>query len=276
MRKLMAIMLFSIIIASSVSAHTLWVQSTRYYIESGGESGTKATMFFGWGHRIPLDDPIAAEKIKLVELYEPDGKVTAITISDGRSFHCTPIEYSKEGTYVLSAETNPGYYTMYLNKSRKMRHYVGPMDEVTDATKIVLSLYVHQYPKSIITSVKSSGKELKPVGNQFEIVPEIEPANLKTGSRFSFLVYFDGKVLEKGEAKYSATYMGYSTEPEKFLYNEREVVNGRGDFDISRPGIWFVEAKYDVPAPESLKNKCKTIHYKASLTFAVEERVRNK
>ena len=241
MKKALVVLLLSIVAVFSVSAHTLWLESNRYYIESGGESGAKAYMFFGWGHRLPVDDPVAAEKIKSVKLHEPDGAVTPITISDGRNVHYTPIEYSKKGTYVLSGESNPGYYTMYLDKSRKMHHYVGPMDEVTDAVKIVFSVHAYQYPKSIIVSGNSSGAELKPVGNKLELVPEIEPARLRTGSRFSFSLYFDGEVMKNGKAMYSATYMGYSLEPEAFLYSEREFVDGRGDFDISRPGVWFVE-----------------------------------
>jgi Zn/Cd-binding protein ZinT/uncharacterized GH25 family protein len=272
MKKISIALLFSLVMVISASAHTLWLESNRYYIEGGGESGSKAYMFFGWGHRLPVDDPVSSEKIKSVKLIEPDGHITPIALGEGRSLHYTPIEYDKEGTYVLLGESNPGYYTMYLDKSQKMHHHVGPMDEIKDAGKVVFSVLAHQYPKSIVISGKSSGAELKPVGNKLEIVPEIEPSKLGIGSRFSFQLLYDGKLLESEDTSYSATYMGHSMEPETFLYTNRRITNGRGDFDISCPGVWFVETEYTVPAPDSLKAKCKNLLYHASLTFAVQEK----
>jgi len=66
--------------------------------------------------------------------------------------------------------------------------------------------------------------------------------------------------------------MGHSIEAETFFYANRKLINGRGDFDISRPGVWFLEVEYKVPAPDELKAKCQHLLFHASLTFSVQEK----
>ncbi len=42
------------LLTQAASAHTLWIQSSRYKVKKG----LVKPMFFGWGHYLPLDDAI--------------------------------------------------------------------------------------------------------------------------------------------------------------------------------------------------------------------------
>ena len=60
---------------SPVLGHTLWIQSSIGY---NIMPGRKTNIFFGWGHHLPVHDPICSlgkQWVKEYTIYEPDGNV---------------------------------------------------------------------------------------------------------------------------------------------------------------------------------------------------------
>ncbi len=268
-RKTCALVVLSLSVGLGVadaSAHTTWIQSTCYRLQEPGAT----RVYLNWGHYLPIDDPISHEQIKSIVLYAPGGRHITQTVEPGKSYHPTILELDKPGSYVAGFETKPGYYTMYVGRDKKIHHKLAPMSEVADeADKIIHSVYYSQFGKVLLDVGPGDDTALKPIGHVLEIVPETHPAGLATGDTFRFRVLRDGKLLE-GPATLDVSYLGYSTGMDDFFIKGRPVSNGRGSFNVSRAGVWYVRVKTKTPAPAEQKGKYQALTRTATLVFQVD------
>ncbi len=249
------------------SAHTTWIQSTCYRLQEPGAT----RVFLNWGHYLPIDDPISHEQIENIVLHTPDGRHVAQTVKSGTSYHPTILKLDKPGSYIAAFETKPGYYTMYIGRSDKeVHHKLASMNEVVgEADKIIHSVYFSQFGKVLLDVCSGDDTALKPIGHVLEIVPETHPAGLAPGDTFRFRVLRDGKPLE-GPATFDVSYLGYSTGMDDFYIKGRQVSNGRGSFDVFKPGVWYVRVKTKTPTPAERKGKCLAVVHGATLVFQVD------
>ncbi len=274
-KLLLVAWLLLLVTCGTTFAHTFFMQSTRYRLDKPG----KARMFVGWGHLLPLSDPMSSEKLARLEVARPDGSRQQIPIKEEVSFHSYEVRYEIPGCHLLYGETNPGYYTVYVDQDDKVHHHVGPMDEITDAKRITFSVRCWQFAKAVVIvggeKSETEGEHIcparKPLGAKFELGPRVCPRKVAVGDRFSFDVLFDGRPVPGDDARFSATYLGYSTAADDFLYKNRQIADGSGSFDVSRAGVWYVEAEYKVPSPPELATKCKHLLYHATLVFEVAQ-----
>ena len=248
-------------------AHTTWIQSTDYRLEEPGAT----RVFLNWGHHLPIDDPISHEQIKSIVLYTPDGRQLPQTIKPGTSYHPTILELDKPGSYVAGFELKPGYYTMYVSRNdKKVHHKLASMSALADeAQRIIFSVYYSQFGKVLLDAGPGDETALKPIGHVLEIVPETHPAALAPGDTFRFRVLRDGKLLE-GAATLDVSYPGHSTGTDDFYIKARPLSDGRGSFDVFKPGIWYVRVRTKTPAPAQQKQKCQGLTHTATLVFQVD------
>lgn len=68
---------------SKVSAHSLYIQSTRY----AADKGKSLPLFFSYGHYVPVADGIRGKKMKKVQITAPDSTVSEITVRDETTLH---------------------------------------------------------------------------------------------------------------------------------------------------------------------------------------------
>jgi uncharacterized GH25 family protein len=246
-------------------AHSLFIQSSRYLVAQGKHS----PLFFCYGHRVPVDDGLRAKKLEKVEVRTPGGEIKQITIRPETSLHSYMVGYEKPGTYVLSAETNPGYYTIYIDKQGRSHHALKPKSDVKDkAAKIPKSLYSKQFSKTYV--VCESPSEVFParIGQKLELVPSQDISKLKAGDTLELKVYFKGEPYQ-GKGTWDATYNGFSTESEDFYYPKKQV-NGPGiKAFIPCPGRWFLRYFIDIPAAGEDKEKYSQERNTATLVFQV-------
>ena len=100
-----------------ILGHTLWIQSSIGY-NVLPERPTH--IFFGWGHHLPIHDPIVSlgkQWVKEYTVHEPDGNIIHEEL-DGEQggFLNIPYVCEKEGTYRLSSHIPSGYYSIYKSK----------------------------------------------------------------------------------------------------------------------------------------------------------------
>ena len=251
--------------ATGLLAHTTWIQATEYNLAKPGP----AKVFVNWGHHLPIDDPISHKHLNSIVLHTPDGTTQPLKIDKGTTYHPTQVMLPKPGSYVAACEVKPGYYTMYLDKAKKMHHHLGPMTDVAkDAAQVIFAVHFWQYGKALLNVGEGCDAVLKPIGHALEIVPDTHPAKLNPGDAFKFHVLKDGKPVQ-GAATMDVSYMGYSTGMDDFYIKRRALEGGRGSFDVSRAGVWYVRVKVREPAPDAEKAKCKALSYTATLTFQV-------
>ena len=224
------------LLPSTTQAHSLYIQSSRYHVSEG----KKSPLFFCYGHRIPVDDGVRAKKLKSVRVQAPSGEVQEISIREETCLQSYMVDYEKAGTYVLSAETNPGYYTVYIDKKGRKRHTIKSMSAVAgQAREIKKSLFSKQYSKTYVVCENPSETFPARIGLGLELVPAKDITALKAGETLELKVFFKGRPYE-GPGFWDATYNGFSTEPEDLYYPRREVGGGTVKIFIPRPGRWFV------------------------------------
>ena len=256
--------------------HTLWIQSSIGY---NVPPGRKTNIFFGWGHHLPVHDPICSlgkQWVKEYTIHEPDGTIIHDTIDGEKNggFVSIPYVCKKEGTYRLTSHIPTGYYTIYQTKNGEWHHFTEPLDTMEhpdQVEKILISLRYWEWTKALMTIGKPDDNALKPVGQEMEIMLDKNPVDYKVGDTVHFTVFKDGKPLTDPGGSFYAQDQGRSSGFDDFLY-DKEPLNedGTGSFTITRSAIWHLKVQWGYPAPKEYEDKCWIFGYICSLTFQVD------
>jgi hypothetical protein len=259
-----------------VLGHTLWIQSSIGY---NIMPGRKTNIFFGWGHHLPVHDPICSlgkQWVKDYTIYEPDGTIIHEKIDGEKDGGFVNIPYicKKEGTYRLASMIPSGYYTIYQTKNGEWHHFTEPLDTMEnpdEVEKILISLKYWEWSKAIMTVGNPDDNALKPLGQEMEIMLDKNPIEYKVGDTVHFTVLKDGKPLTEPGGSFCAQDQGRSSGFDDFLY-DKEPLNedGTGSFKITRSAIWHLKIQWGYPAPKEYEDKCWIFGYVCSLTFQVD------
>ena len=263
----------NILLPSDTSAHSLYIQSSRYNVKEG----QKFPLFFCYGHQIPVSDGLRSEKIKSIQIHTPTGEVRDIGVRDETSLHSYLVKYDTKGTYALTAQTTPGYYTIYVDQKGRDHHVIKPQSKIKDKAKeIKLSLYSRQFTKSYVTCKTSSTPFPANVGLPLELVPEKDLNELKVGEDLVLKVYFNGKPFN-GSGTWDATYNGFSTLTEDYYYPDKEINGDTIRMFVPNAGRWFVRYSIKTDAPPEEKENYNQLKCTATLVFEIpNERMRPK
>jgi uncharacterized GH25 family protein len=245
--------------------HSLFIQSSRYHVSEGKQS----PLFFCYGHRFPVDDGVRAKKLKSVRVYTPGGEVREIVIRDETSLHSYMVNYDAPGTYVLAAETNPGYYTMYIDRKGRKRHTIKPKSSVIDRAKeIITSLYSKQYTKTYVVCDEPSASFPSRIGLPLELVPTKDISTLKPGETLELKVYFNGKPYT-GQGTWDATYNGFSTQAEDNFFPRTAVSGDTIRLTVPHPGRWYFRYSIKIDAAGKDLEQYTQMKHTATLVFEI-------
>lgn len=261
------------LIPVQTSAHSLFIQSGRYHVKAGKGS----PLFFCYGHHFPVDDAVRRKKLEYVRIINPDMQVRDIVLREEKSLHSYVVQYEKSGTYVLTAETRPGYFAQYIDKKGRKRHSLKPLHAFIDnAQTVTSSMRSSQWTKAYVVCDEAGTSFPAEVGLPMELLPEKNPSLVKMGETITFQVHNDGKPY-KGDGFYDATYSGFSTESEDMYIPETPVKNGVFTVPVDMSGRWFVRFFTKVNAPEDKQKEYLTEKRTTTLTFEIRnERKRPK
>ena len=258
---IMAIFLFLPLV---VQSHTMWLNVTDFHPEIHPKYGAVAKVYFGYGHRYPVDDFLPVDHLQEFSLIGPDGRKEPLTPNPG-GFLATTISFKGEGEYIVAAALKPGFYTMYVEKG-EIHHKLGSKKGLKG---IILSLYYEQYTKALVNVGEAADNSFsKPVGHKLEIIPLENPYKLH-GCGGHFLpvqVLFKGKPASF--CKVFATYSGFSTDDD-LAYATSTDGEGIARIRLTHWGNWLLKAEIKLPATNDMKDKCNQLHYTATLTFEV-------
>ncbi|MBG0789200.1 MAG: DUF4198 domain-containing protein [Desulfovibrionaceae bacterium] len=259
--------------AQWADAHSLYIQSGRHRVAEG----KKTPLFFCYGHHFPVDDGVRANKLAAVRVHGPDGSVTELAPREATGLQSRMIEYAAPGTYVLTAETNPGYYTKWVDKKGRDRSTIKPMSAVRDkAEKIVTALYSRQFAKTYVRCGAPDGQFMGRVGLPLELVPVQDPTNLKPGDVLTLKVFRDGRRYT-GPGHWDATYGGFSTESEDLYHPGAAVTGDTIRVPLDQPGRWFVRYYIKTDAPADKREEYRQLKQTATLVILVpNERKRSR
>ncbi|PIU45065.1 MAG: hypothetical protein COS95_05730 [Ignavibacteriales bacterium CG07_land_8_20_14_0_80_59_12] len=243
-------------LTGSSFAHTLWLNVTDYRPSIGGQT----KLYFGWGHRYPVDDFLALDKLAEFILLEPGGNRRTLQPNPG-GFLATEVSFSKAGIYITAAALKPGFYTMYVEKG-KVRHRSASKEGISG---VIVSVYFEEYAKALIeVEAPQDSSYRQSVGHKLEIIPLENPAQLRVGDFLAVKVLFEGKPCPFSSIY--ATYAGFST-GEDYAYATTTGMDGVARIRILHHGPWLLKAESKQPAPDDLRGKCNELLFQASLTF---------
>ncbi|MCD6165902.1 DUF4198 domain-containing protein [bacterium] len=254
---------FSLFFSTVVSSHTLWLNATDYYPEIySPKYGAKTIIYFGWGHGYPVADFLSADKLSEFKLITPKGENKPLQPGQG-GFLATRLNLFEKGTYIVAASLKPGFYTMYAEKGQ-IHHKGAPK---TGLSGVIVSLHFEQYAKALINVAGSDSSFRKPVGHTLEIIPLVNPAELKVGDYLPVQVLFKGRPARF--CPVYGTYAGFST-GDDFAFAATTDGRGKAKIRILHHGPWLIKTKVKLPAPDELKDKCDELSYTATLTFEIK------
>lgn len=260
-----AALLAAILQPVSAFSHSLYIQSGRYTVPKGKIS----PMFFCFGHHFPVDDGVRGKKLRAITVIAPDGTEKNIEIRNERTLHSYEVKYDQPGTYVLTAETNPGLFAMYIDQKGRSRHTFKPKHTWIDkAEKVQSSMRSSQWAKSYVVCDTPSENFPASVGLAFELVPATPIAELKEGDTLEFQAYLDGAPYT-GEGIWDATYGGFSSEAEDMFVPRTKITGGKFAVPLDHGGRWFVRFFTKTEAAKENQEKFLTEKRTATVAFMV-------
>lgn len=246
--------------AAIASGHNMWLNVSDYSPPAGGSS----IVYFGWGHRYPVHDFLDQERfLKNFYLIDPTGKIEPLSPNPG-GLLAIKIDFEREGTYLLAAESKSGFYTMWF-EGGKMNHRIGPK---TGLSNVVVSTYYEQFAKAIINVRDEDSNFTTPLGHKIEIVPLKNPVNLREGDYLPVKILYEGEPLGSYPTVF-ATYLGFSTEDEAYAYTTAANGAGIAQIRILKAGIWMIKVNHKVHSTQKMEDKCNEFSYTATLSFEV-------
>lgn len=252
-----------LLLSGSLWAHNLWLNATNFNPVLSGRAGAHSKIYFGFGHRFPVQDFLAAEKLTEFNLIQPDQSIQPLAAgNDG--FLATPIVLKAPGAYTVAAATKHGFYTMFF-KDGRMLHRMGSMEGLED---VVLSLFFENYTKALINVAPSAPDAFThAIGQNMEIVPLENPYLKRVGDELRVQVLHQGKPVPY--CQIFATYVGFSSH-EAYAYSCKADSKGIASIRLLNHGQWIVLAVRREPAPEELKKQCRELKSSASLSFGIQ------
>lgn len=251
-----------LVLPQAALSHMLSLNATNHTPKFSKRMGAYSTVYFGFGHRFPVQDFLPKEMLTEFKLIGPDGQANDLTPGEG-GYLTTSLRMKKEGTYTVAATTTPGIYTMYL-KNGKIHHKMGSMEGLEN---IVLSMYYEQCAKALISAGISGANDYSRIaGHNIEIVLLENPFKLSQGDRLKV------KVVHKGKpAPYCnvyGTYDGFSSKGD-YAFTTTTDSDGIAEIRLLHYGPWLLKAVVNNPVSENLKKKCLTENYTATLRFEI-------
>jgi uncharacterized GH25 family protein len=276
-----------------LSAHSFWINCYESLAHAPGH----VMLSLGYGHGIPMDDlldsPGAKLRVDSYELVAPDmrrtglplpaeGEETGIkTVSDiivrGGDLGIRKLSFTEttgDGVYQIGAVSKPDFYTFYVNEKGRKKWVIESMDQVENAREIIQSSKYKAMAKAYFA--KGRWHEPKPLGHDLEIIPLTDLTSVKAGDMVKFKVLFMGKKFSSIPSKkeritvVSNTFGG----PDGFYLGD-DIQRGEAAIRIPTPGQWVATVYYvqDVEKDEllaPLADKCRQVHYVATISFTVK------
>ena len=279
--------------SAPASAHTLWVNLTESFVHPPGH----VTAILGFGHCLPLDDLLTGDagviRLKNYLLVDPQGQSVDLGLPSAKvdpkqdtdmglsvqkgdlglrkiALSGTP----KPGTYQVAAQSQPTFFTMYLDKKGKQRMAPKPMDAVKDAGKVLASMKYISYSKAFFAIKQWS--EPKPLGYDLEIIPLTDLSKVRQNELVRFRVTYKGKPLSISASDILSMTCDSNTfgGPDGFRLS-CYIINGQAQFRIPTAGQWVANIYLHKRVPGNpeladLQGKCTDVYIAGSVGFTVK------
>jgi uncharacterized GH25 family protein len=260
-----SIVLLLIVLITLVQAHEFWMQPVKFFLHPGELTAVRFMVgenFMGepWDLKVHK-----VEKLNLHNGADVKSLTDSIRIDPKNNLW---LSLQDEGTYMLSLESNNAFSELDAEKFNDYLKEDG-LDDVLDHRKKTNSLnmpakeFYRRYSKLLLQSGNKRDDTYKKVlGFPIEIIPEMNPYQLKKGDAVKFKILSGGKAAFGVKVRVWNRFQNRTTIQN--IYTEKDgVIETR----ISNPGAWMVSVVKMVPTKEV---GAEWQSYWTSLTFGVE------
>lgn len=262
MKKTAFLLASALLLSSTAHAHRVWVETAHTH---GGEH-LKAELGYG---EFPDLEPIAKERLhifsKPMQLFTEKGKENLV--QKGENYQYVSKNPVKEGSYLVTAEYQPTFWSKNKAGWKKVNMTEMPDADYCEQTRMFGKNIVNVGHDSADTAVIT-----KQVGQNLEIVPLDNPANVHVGEPFKVKILFKGEPLANKTV--TATFDGFDTsdrsqthKTEAQAFSDTTADDGTVNIIPLRQGFWKinVEHKADFHDPKVCQ---KQANY-STLTFQI-------
>ena len=254
-----------IILAAATSfAHDLWLVPQKFRINPGESLTISANTGMDFPNSVSAVTPDRINQFMLV------GKSTKENITDltlqGNSL-VAKYAFEKPGTYVIGAALKPKEIKLTAEEFNEYLLHDGLSDiyELRKKEGILDKAAVEhysKYPKTIVQVGKILDKiSTKPLGLPLEIIPKVNPYELKLGDDLEVTVLFQGKPLSTAEIAWS-----YPGRGEEFAGSKNTDENGLAAIPLIKAGPYVIRL---IHMERVKKETHEWESYWTSLTFEV-------
>lgn len=245
-----ALLIVALLWPAKTWAHYPWIELEN----QAPASGTAPRFRIGWGHSLPAEDFLKMEDAEEVLILSATGAPIAASAQSATLF--APQDELVDGTYLVAAKRKPGFYTKTTEGGK--RQSKKGLDNAVKCSWSTMSA------KGIVNVGGGSETVDRVAGHPLEIIPLKNPARLKAGEPLPVRALFHGKPYSGAIA---AVHRGDADEKETPAAAITTDLDGRGEIDISAPGVWLLKAQHELPYQQP--EECDVESYVATLTFTV-------
>ena len=244
--------------AAPALAHDFWAGVEK------AEAGQPLVAKIGYGHNFPEGEKIKAADLARfapLELRGPKGPIALTSGKEPRlAVSAAPVP---AGTYLLLADVRE----MFLSWGPS-GYTAKPKNEVPGAQGCNFGT---AHGKAVVNlgGAAETGLISKPAGRILEIVPQVNPAQVKPGQRFPVKVLYKGKPLPG--AIVTAYFAGFADkdDDEYFAFSGNTDKKGLVSIIPLKGGSWLAKATFEKPYAD--KAVCDQERHTATLTFTIAD-----
>lgn len=262
MLKKSVLLLSSLLISSSLSAHTLWVVPSHYVLSKPDSwiavDASAANMTF-----VP-DKGIG---LKALKLYLPDGSVKPVTdVYQGKRKSMADVQLGGDGTYRIELANPLRFFTSYeLNGERKrlMASKQERAAQLPQGATNVETVQIRSRNFAYVTVNGPTDTVMKVRGEGLELSSKTHPADAVAGEKLSFVFNLDGK--PQAGVKGVLSYAGELYRNEAGRVDFETSADGSFSFTPQHAGRYLIEASYSADTATALADKVRE-----SVTYTFE------
>ena len=280
-------------LASPALAHNFWINLNESFAHPPGH----VTTLLGFGHVIPMDDLLTGDhgviRLRDYSLVGPDGRVASLGLPSPKAEpkQKTPLGLvvqggdlglrkitltgsTQPGTYQVAAQSQPTFFTMYLDPQGKKRMSPKTMDTLPRGSKVLASMKYQSFAKAFFAVKQWS--DPKPLGHDLELMPLTDLSRARAGQVVRFKVTFRGKPVTSGFQGIETMTCTSNTfgGPDRFQLSAY-LMDGVAQFRLPSAGQWvanvYIHRKTaDDPGFKDLQGKCTDVYIAGAIGFTVK------
>lgn len=262
MLKKSALLLSSLLISGSLSAHTLWVVPSHYVLSKPDSwiavDASAANMTF-----VP-DKGIG---LKALKLYSPDGSVKQVTdVYQGKRKSMADVQLGGDGTYRIELANPLRYFTTYEVNGERKRLMANKQERAAQlpegATKVeTVQMRSRNYAYVTVNGPTDTVVKLR--GEGLELSSSTHPADAVATEELTFVFSLDGKVQSGVKGVLSFGNELYRNEAGRIDFET--AADGSFSFTPEQAGRYLIEASYSTDTETALADKVRE-----SVTYTFE------